>query len=126
MFVYSSGLLYGAYCVCVAFTCRCAQLALASPENVQCRSVFIQFLRALVSPVACCQVSNVQPVFDSRHGRIACKIPSKQFTAFLTERDRLQSGLRALHQPLGWLTAALPNSGSHFLVADGPNIRWAW
>src|ERR1051326_864832 len=27
-----------------------AQLALASPENVQCRAVFIQFVRALVSP----------------------------------------------------------------------------
>ena len=50
-----------------------AQLATASPENVQCRSVFIQFVDS-GSPVTCCQVPGVQPVCDSRPGRIAGKV----------------------------------------------------
>jgi hypothetical protein len=73
-----------------------AQLASASPENVQCRSVFIQLWRALVS-LAC---ASVQPVFDSRLGRIACKMFSAVSLHWLVERDRLQSTQKVLHQPL--------------------------
>ena len=57
---------------------RSAHPASAGPENVQCRSVFIQFLRALV-PRRLWPGRRVQPVFDSRHGRIAGKTFSKQF-----------------------------------------------
>jgi len=49
-----------------------AHPASAGPENVQCRSVFIQFVRALV-PRRLWSGRRVQPVFDSRHGRIVCK-----------------------------------------------------
>jgi hypothetical protein len=43
---------------------------LAGPENFQCRAVFIQLPKScsFVNPQA-----NVQPVFDSRHGRITLK-----------------------------------------------------
>ena len=61
-------------------TAAYAQLAFASPENVQCRSVFIQFVRVLVSP-ALSPGTGLQPVFDSRLGRIACKTFSSSFTA---------------------------------------------
>ena len=63
-----------------------AHPASAGPENVQCRSVFIQFVRALV-PRRLLPGRRVQPVFDSRHGRIACKFSfpsSSTFGAKLT------------------------------------------
>ena len=53
-----------------------ARLVLASPENVQCRSVLIQCLRVMVR-VRRLTGTRVQPVFDSRHGRIADKIFSR-------------------------------------------------
>src|SRR6266581_1097739 len=58
----------------------------ASPENVQYRSVFIQFeiflVRRHLSPGA-----SVQPACDSRHGRIACKTFREQFHYLLRSRS---------------------------------------
>jgi len=72
--------------------CPTPNPVLRDPENVQCRSVFIQFPKSSGSQPQC---GCVQPVFDSRHGRIADKIfPSQPF--FAEERGRLQSVLRAL------------------------------
>ncbi len=57
-----------------------AQLTSLSPENFQCPTVFIHILKSFGSQVACCQAPSVQPVVDSRHGRIACKtFLSQQF-----------------------------------------------
>ena len=49
-----------------------AHPAAAGPEDVQCRSVFIHILKNSGSPGPVAK-ARVQPVFDSRHGRIACK-----------------------------------------------------
>ena len=87
----------------------CAHPASAGPENVQCRSAFIQFKRALVrqprSPGA-----GVQPVFDSRHGRIACKtsLPAVPLRCKVTECGRLQSVPRAQSQPLSLADGRAP------------------
>ena len=60
------------------------------PENFQCRAVFIQCRRVLVPGHA--GAPKVQPVRDSRHGRIACKL----FCAALqrAESRRFQSDRR--------------------------------
>ena len=104
----------------------CAHPAFAGPENVQCRSVFIQLVRTLVHQPPL-PGAGVQHLLDSRHGRIACKpISSNSSTAVLklAERSHLQSVLRARGQHLLWLAATLQNSRVHFTVAGCPNIRW--
>ena len=98
----------------------CAHPASAGPENVQCRSVFIQFVRALVHQPPL-PGAGVQHLRDSRHGRIACKtsLPAVPPHCKVAERSRLQSVLRARGQPLHWLTTALQNSRSHFVFDSG-------
>src|SRR6266498_262223 len=71
--VRSVGLSWVPSCM-LCFRLPAAHPASAGPENVQCRSVFIQFVRALVSPAQFLFGASVQPVFDSRRGRITCKI----------------------------------------------------
>jgi hypothetical protein len=69
--------------------------------------------------------SGVQPVFDSRHGRIACKVYLSCTQRELQESRRLQSNHRAqIVQPLFWLTAALQNHLVFIgLAASSGNIR---
>jgi hypothetical protein len=77
------------------------------PENIQCRAVFIQYLRAVV-PRAAGGAPGVQHFIDSRHGRIACKAFSRRFKR--TESRRFQSVLWLVGQHLPWLAAALKKS----------------
>jgi hypothetical protein len=75
----------------VALASHPPQIA-SGPENFQCRAVFIQtrelwFLR----------VAQVQPVTDSRHGRIACK--------FLSQPSSKEQRAAASNQ-FFWLQAA--------------------
>jgi len=74
----------------------CAHPVAAGPENLQCRFAFIQFVRALVHPTPS-PGAGVQPVFDSRHGRIALQNVLKQSTALAEGQcTRLQSVLKGL------------------------------
>jgi len=84
---------------------RSAHPASAGPENVQCRSVFIQFVRALV-PRRLLPGHRDQPVFDSRHGRIAYKtfLQAVPLSLLLDRRAAASNqswGLRA--NPFPWL-----------------------
>src|SRR6266481_3134709 len=54
----------------------CAHPASAGPENVQCRSVFIQFLRVLVSSGSLSEVRMSNPFLT--HGTV--ESPAKLFT----------------------------------------------
>ena len=76
------------------------------PENIQCRSVFIQF-KEIWFPGSV-SASGVQPVFDSQHDRITCKTGSQPFVKNLKENRRFQSDYRDLRP-----TPFLVNGGSH-------------
>ena len=108
----------------VSDSAACAHPASAGPENVQCRSVFIQFKWALVHQPPL-PGAGFQHLLDSRHGRIACKTSLRAVPLHckVAERRSLQSVLRARGQHLHWLAAALQNSRSHFVFAGCPNIR---
>ena len=80
--------------------CFAPNPAFRDPENFQCRAVFIQFPDGSLG-------ERVQPVFDSRHGRIAC-ITSFSQSVKSGESRLVQSVKRAYVQPLSWLAAALP------------------
>jgi len=77
------------------------------PENVQCRPVFIQcfFFFGYTGLRA-----GVQPICDSRCGRIALKPSSQSLLVLKSEGRRLQSVPRALHQPLSLAGGGSPKS----------------
>ena len=101
-----------------------AQLAFASPENVQCRSVFIHILRVLVRrfPVARPPTSN--PFLT--HGTVEslAKLCPVSSSVLLKGRDRgrLQSVLRALRQPLSLADDRAPQF--RFSSCSSGSSRW--
>jgi hypothetical protein len=71
------------------------------PENLQCRAVFIQFQRVVVP-----RCFWVQPVSDSRHGRIADKSLSRRCSKERrADASNQPTGLQV--QPLSWLAPTL-------------------
>ncbi len=125
LFVFSLALSFPVFVVVFLASNRSAHPASAGPENVQCRSVFIHILKNSGSPRFVAK-PRVQPVFDSRHGRIACKTFSPQLplcrcTGGTRPPPITSAGLDANPNP--WLRAALPNSSLHLALAGCPNIR---
>jgi hypothetical protein len=85
----------------------CAQLGFPSPENVQRRAVFIQFIRSVVSGPQGPDQSNLLLT----HGTVESPLnSSRQPSLFLLEREsgRIQSNQRALRQPLSLACARSP------------------
>jgi len=80
----------------------CAQLRRRSPENLQCRAVFIQFDKNHGWP----RRRGLQPVADSRSGRIALKALAPG--AKVCRRAAVSNQFCGFDQPLRWLAATLP------------------
>ena len=95
-----------------------AQLGVPSPENVQCRAVFIQYAR-IVAPGPQ-RAGPVQHLVDSRRGRIASKFISTAISACWSGRAGASNqSWRAYRHTLA---PACPRSPQIYFLTPG-NIR---
>ena len=112
---------------CSAFTCRDpSRFGGTRKRSVPLRVHSV--LRVLVSSGVLSGGPDVQPVFDSRHGRITCKtFPLEQIIALGSNGARPFpiSSEGSKPNPFHWLTVALLNSTLHLMVAGWPKTRLA-